>query len=114
MSDRDRVATPRTHVNGFRPVLVREDIKNRLSGFRRDNGLTESHHERCLVTAALVLVLENEELRCRWMTELGSVLQIELASVLQRETAAFMPPAQPQPGSCKDAPKPGCAATPAI
>ncbi len=53
---------------GYRPVLLREDIKRRLAQFRTEQGVKhDSHIERCLVSAALELVLGRSDLHQQWI-----------------------------------------------
>lgn len=47
---------------GYRSVLVRDELKQRLIQWRADRNLTDSHYDRCLVSALVELGLapENE------------------------------------------------------
>lgn len=48
---------------GYKSVLVREELKQKLFQWRSSRGLTDSHYERCLVSALVELGLspENEQ-----------------------------------------------------
>lgn len=53
---------------GYQPVLMRKDVKEQLAVFRRDMGVAnDSHIERCLVTAAVHMLLKTPDLHKAWI-----------------------------------------------
>lgn len=63
----DAEATRKTHLNGYGSVLLRTDVRKRLNRFRAARGLNDLLMERCMVTAALDLLLKDECLHKRWI-----------------------------------------------
>lgn len=55
-----------TFVPGYTSTLIRGDVKERLTSFRRQHGYEHSEHiERCLSSACIELCLKDEGLRAR-------------------------------------------------
>lgn len=58
---------PKDYQPGYSPALVRTDIKDKLREFRMQFFGTDSHVERCLITAALNVMLHHDEFRDVWL-----------------------------------------------
>lgn len=72
-SPQNKAAKPRDFHAGYKPVLLRGDVKEQLRMFRvRHNVAGESHIERCMVTAALEVVLNDPSLHSRWIKQIQS------------------------------------------
>ena len=74
---------PKTFVQGYQPVLVLQELKERLKAYRIRRNLMDSHMERTLVSAALSLVMNSPDLQERWQEEHAAVLQRD--SVVTRQ-----------------------------
>ena len=60
------------HHHGYSPVLVRTELKDMLREYRHQNGFGyDTHIERCLVSAALDMLLANPSLHDQWLTYLA-------------------------------------------
>ena len=70
---------------GYSPVLLRTDLKESLKQFRRDLGFGhDSHIERCLMSAAIEMLLSQPELHEGWIKGLADATRkdVMLASQL--------------------------------
>jgi hypothetical protein len=71
MPDKSRPRKKDFH-RGYSPVLLRTDLKEQLKQFRKKKGLAqESHFERCLVSAAIDLLINDPALHGRWIDGLA-------------------------------------------
>lgn len=61
----------------YRPVLIREETKEKLKVFRRGLPNREIYQERRLATAALELVLQDSDLHAKLLTHAESVMKRE-------------------------------------
>jgi hypothetical protein len=74
----------RTHVPGYKSVLINEKLKDKFTNFRRNEGLVDSQMERCLVSAAVSLLMKNREWQKEWMDELKAMLAEDAKLVIGR------------------------------
>lgn len=78
-----REALPRQHVPGYKSVLINEKVKEELTAFRRANGLIDSQMERCLVSAAISLLLKDGDMKAAWMSEMRATLSEDTRLVME-------------------------------
>jgi hypothetical protein len=71
-------------VPGYKSVLVNVRVKENLTTFRRKLGYIDSHWERCLVSAAIDIVLSDEALKQAWLTHVDSIRQEDQRLVLAK------------------------------
>ena len=83
---------------GYSPVLLRTDLKDALKQFRRDLGFGhDSHIERCLMSAAIEMLLTRPELHDGWIKTLADATRkdVMIASQLpqgaQTRSQVFKP-----------------------
>ena len=75
-------------IPGYAPTLIRADVKDRLTAWRRANGYLHSEHiERCVSSAALQLCLTDPDLRTRFLAALDSAVVAD-ARAIRGEPAA--------------------------
>lgn len=75
---------------GYSPVLLRIDVKERLKQFRRDKGFGyDSHIERCLMSAAIEMLLKMPDLHGRWIEQLAEATCKDVMLVSQGHGAGF-------------------------
>ena len=63
---------------GYTNVLIQAETKEDLRAFRLRELGSDTHVERCLVTAALELLIEDESLHDRWLDVFRSVVQVDM------------------------------------
>jgi hypothetical protein len=91
-------------VPGYASTLVRHDVKDLLTTFRRQHGYAHSEHiERCLSSACIELCLSDESLRARILDCLD--LAVATDARLIRSVGAESP-ARAQKSSSSDGPLP--------
>lgn len=59
---------PRDYHQGYKPVLMRWDVKEQLWKFRQKHNFKDSHFERCLVSAAIQVLMGNPGLYEQWIS----------------------------------------------
>jgi hypothetical protein len=69
---------------GYSPVLLRTELKEKLRRFRHEKGFHhESHIERCLLSAAVEMLLSESSLHPRWMEMLAEATSRDVMLVSQ-------------------------------
>jgi hypothetical protein len=75
---------------GYSAVLVRSDLKDSLRQFRRDKGFGhDSHIERCLMSAAIEMLLTDSGLHGRWIEMLGEATRTDVLLASQQQIRAI-------------------------
>ena len=70
------------YIPGYAPTLIRADVKDRLTAWRRANGYQHSEHiERCVSSAALHLCLTAPDLRTRFLAALDSAVVADARAI---------------------------------
>ena len=82
----DRASRPRDWHSGYSPVLVRTELKDELRAFRRGRGFHQSHIERCLMSAALEMLLRDPQLHERWLQLLADATRQDVLLQAQAPT----------------------------
>lgn len=79
---------PKDFVPGYASVLVRRDVKDRLYEWMNKQGFPrESQPERCLVSAALELLISDRSLHERWAQALQNAAVKDI-QVIRQATGA--------------------------
>lgn len=82
-TDRQRSKEKDFHF-GYSPVLLRTELKDELKRFRREQGFGhESHIERCLLSAAVEMLLNEQSLHQRWVEMLAEATRKDVFLVSQ-------------------------------
>ena len=85
----NRPARSRDFHVGYSPVLLRTDLKESLKRFRRDLGFGhDSHIERCLMSAAIELLLSQPELHEGWINGLADATRKDVMLASQSAQAS--------------------------
>lgn len=72
---------------GYSPILLRTELKEELRRFRRTKGFGhDTHIERCLMSAAIELLLTDPGLHARWMALLADATRKDVILVSQGNT----------------------------
>lgn len=71
------------HVEGYEGVLLRSDVKTRLRAFKESVGAHEKHLERCLVTAAIEILLETPRLKEQWLDRMARAVATDTRLLLK-------------------------------
>lgn len=71
------------HVEGYEAVLLRSDIKTRLRAFKESVGAHEKNLERCLVTAAIEIMLETPRLKEAWLERMARAVSTDTRLLLK-------------------------------
>lgn len=75
-------------IPGYTPTLIRTDVKDLLTDWRRQHGYAHTENaERCIASAALHLCLTQPDLRTRFLAALDSAVASDFRT-LRGETAA--------------------------
>ena len=84
----NRLARGRDFHVGYSPVLLRTDLKDALKQFRRDLGFGhDSHIERCLMSAAIEMLLARPELHDGWIKGLADATRKDVMLASQSHQA---------------------------
>lgn len=81
--DRGIARASSRHVEGYEGVLLRSDVKTKLRAFKESVGAHEKHLERCLVTAAIEIMLETPRLKEAWLERMARAVATDTRLVLK-------------------------------
>ncbi len=82
-ADRSLARASSRHVEGYEGVLLRSDVKTKLRAFKESVGAHEKHLERCLVTAAIEIMLETPRLKEAWLERMARAVATDTRLVLK-------------------------------
>jgi hypothetical protein len=70
------------YIPGYAPTLIRADVKDRLTAWRRQHGYQHSEHiERCISSAALFLCLTDPDVRTRFLAALDTAVVADARAI---------------------------------
>ncbi len=84
---------PRDHQPGYEAVLLRASIRAQLRTFRRTHFGGDSHIERCMVSAAIQMVMASTALQEQLLACMADAVQtdVRLSLDYKRQTATVFP-----------------------
>ena len=72
------MSKPNIQEPGYRAVLVREETKTALQGFRSTLEDRDLNQERRLVTAAIEILLDSPEMHHKWLRRVDDVVRRDI------------------------------------